>query len=268
MDDLVRRVRAARAYAGFTLDELAERAEIGRSTLVRIEKGRAPKQRELNAIAEACDVPRAWFSAPFEWLDEAEVVAIDVPIPEDAGAITSLVADAVDGRLALVDFAVSVGVQSVQAPPRDFSRTAYAVLERSGRLFWWAAQGPGLTFLFARPVPGGIGAEEPNAKDETLVRLVALQDLLESWIGAAVLARDFARKIAKRPPPSAAGDVDPAVALGQVEEMEGALRGVRAVVDRVVAFTTSDLADDVADAKNALEREFGPPFDRDTGGDR
>jgi DNA-binding XRE family transcriptional regulator len=46
--ELGKRVRAARAYAGLSNAELAERIEIGRSTLVKVEAGRRrPKAWEL-----------------------------------------------------------------------------------------------------------------------------------------------------------------------------------------------------------------------------
>lgn len=68
-DDVARRVRAARAYAGLTFDELAERSDIGRSTLLRIEtKGRPIKLPELLAIADACGLPRRWFFD--DWTEE------------------------------------------------------------------------------------------------------------------------------------------------------------------------------------------------------
>lgn len=57
-----RRIRAARAYAGFrNRAALAERLELSKETLQRIEVGqREVKRSELLAIAEACEVPM-WF---------------------------------------------------------------------------------------------------------------------------------------------------------------------------------------------------------------
>lgn len=60
--DTGRRIRAARAYAGFrNRAELAERLELSKETVQRIEVGqREIKRSELLAIAEACEVPM-WF---------------------------------------------------------------------------------------------------------------------------------------------------------------------------------------------------------------
>jgi transcriptional regulator with XRE-family HTH domain len=60
--EIGRRVRAARAYAGFrNRAALAERLELSKETVQRIEGGRREvKRSELLAIAEACEVPM-WF---------------------------------------------------------------------------------------------------------------------------------------------------------------------------------------------------------------
>ncbi|HST69074.1 MAG TPA: helix-turn-helix transcriptional regulator [Solirubrobacterales bacterium] len=60
--EIGRRVRAARAYAGFrNRATLAQRLELSKETLQRIEGGeREVKRSELLAIAEACEVPM-WF---------------------------------------------------------------------------------------------------------------------------------------------------------------------------------------------------------------
>ena len=61
---VARLVRAARAYAGITIPELADRLGLGVATIKRIEAGeRAPKQLELWAIAKACDLPDEWFDS-------------------------------------------------------------------------------------------------------------------------------------------------------------------------------------------------------------
>jgi transcriptional regulator with XRE-family HTH domain len=104
MSEIARRVRAARAYAGLTLQEMANRVEIGRMTLIRIEREERPaKVIELNAIAEACGLPRGWFSVPFAWLDEAEIIRVDfsdVDVPWDAGEIRRrMVAEGLSGVL-------------------------------------------------------------------------------------------------------------------------------------------------------------------------
>ena len=60
--EIGRRVRAARAYAGFrNRATLAQRLELSKETVQRIEGGeREVKRSELLAIAEACEVPM-WF---------------------------------------------------------------------------------------------------------------------------------------------------------------------------------------------------------------
>lgn len=53
-----RRVRAARAYAGFSQEALARRVGMGRGTLWKIEHGlREARPGELWEIARACQVP-------------------------------------------------------------------------------------------------------------------------------------------------------------------------------------------------------------------
>jgi transcriptional regulator with XRE-family HTH domain len=65
-----RRLRAARAYAGLTIDELAERIGVGRQTIVRNERGdREPKRMEIREIADACDLPLQFFSADLDLLN-------------------------------------------------------------------------------------------------------------------------------------------------------------------------------------------------------
>jgi transcriptional regulator with XRE-family HTH domain len=70
-DEERRRLRAARAYADFSLDELAERVQLGRSTLIRVDNGeRNLKDMEKVAIARACGLPEAFFTADFARLAE------------------------------------------------------------------------------------------------------------------------------------------------------------------------------------------------------
>lgn len=75
--EMSRRVRAARAYAGLSANELAERIGLGLQTIKRIEAGkRNPRRYEIWAIAEACALPRAFFELDFELLCErAETLA-------------------------------------------------------------------------------------------------------------------------------------------------------------------------------------------------
>lgn len=70
---LAHRLRIAREYAGLEQTELAERAEIGRTTVVNYEQGyRTPRRIYLRAIAEATGVS-------LHWLETGEA-------PDDAGA--------------------------------------------------------------------------------------------------------------------------------------------------------------------------------------
>jgi transcriptional regulator with XRE-family HTH domain len=64
--ETARRVRAARAYAGMSVSELAERVGLGLQTIKRIESGkRNARPFEVWAIAEGCDLPRAFFDLDF-----------------------------------------------------------------------------------------------------------------------------------------------------------------------------------------------------------
>jgi transcriptional regulator with XRE-family HTH domain len=74
-DELGRRIRAARAYARLTTQELAKRVDIGRSTLERIESGhQLPKRWQLWGIAEVTGLPRNWFTA--DWTDRGGLSGI------------------------------------------------------------------------------------------------------------------------------------------------------------------------------------------------
>ena len=53
------RIREAREHANLTQEKLAERAELGRSTVQRIEAGAGIKYVHLLLIARALDVPLA-----------------------------------------------------------------------------------------------------------------------------------------------------------------------------------------------------------------
>lgn len=68
--DMPKRLRAARAYAGLTQPELADRLGVGRMTIVRGEEGeREPKRMELREIAEICGVPLAFLEHGFAALE-------------------------------------------------------------------------------------------------------------------------------------------------------------------------------------------------------
>src|SRR5947209_15300390 len=57
--ELTRRVRAARAYSGLSVGELAAAIGVGAQTVKRIEAGRRnPRQMEVWAIADVCGLPR------------------------------------------------------------------------------------------------------------------------------------------------------------------------------------------------------------------
>lgn len=62
-EELGRRIRAARAYAGLGQAELSENLQMSQTTLARIEAGE-PKARKIEmwAVAEMCGLPRAWFT--------------------------------------------------------------------------------------------------------------------------------------------------------------------------------------------------------------
>lgn len=61
--ELGKRIRAARAYAGLSQDELAELIQISQPTLARIEKGeRQARWIEVMGIAEVTQLPRVWFT--------------------------------------------------------------------------------------------------------------------------------------------------------------------------------------------------------------
>lgn len=70
--EIARRVRAARAYAGLSVADLAERVGLGLQTIKRIESGkRNARPFEVWAIAEACELPRAFFDLDFQDLCQA-----------------------------------------------------------------------------------------------------------------------------------------------------------------------------------------------------
>jgi transcriptional regulator with XRE-family HTH domain len=61
VEDLQRRLRAARGHGGLSQEQLADRLELSDKTYKLTELGqRVPKRSELLAIAEACKVPM-WF---------------------------------------------------------------------------------------------------------------------------------------------------------------------------------------------------------------
>lgn len=73
-DEIRRRIRAARALAGITVDELSGRLDgqrLSTKTLGNIERGdRDARPMELRAIAAACGVSYAFFTVDFSTLPE------------------------------------------------------------------------------------------------------------------------------------------------------------------------------------------------------
>lgn len=70
-----RRVRAARAYAGLSVNDLANRIGLGLQTIKRIESGKRTARRfEIWAIAEACGLPREFFEMDLELLNRQATV--------------------------------------------------------------------------------------------------------------------------------------------------------------------------------------------------
>lgn len=66
--ELPRRVRAARAYAGLSIGELAADLGVGAKTIKRIEAGsRTVRPYELWGIAEICGVSREFFTEEELW---------------------------------------------------------------------------------------------------------------------------------------------------------------------------------------------------------
>jgi transcriptional regulator with XRE-family HTH domain len=73
--ETARRVRAARAYAGLSVNDLANRIGLGLQTIKRIECGKRTARRfEIWAIAEACGLPREFFEMDLELLNRQATV--------------------------------------------------------------------------------------------------------------------------------------------------------------------------------------------------
>ena len=68
---LGQRIRRFRSSAGLTQDALARAADIGRVTLVRLEKGeQTPRFKTLNAIAKALEIPVSELLVESEFLHQ------------------------------------------------------------------------------------------------------------------------------------------------------------------------------------------------------
>lgn len=98
--EIARRVRAARAYAGLSVKELATRIGLGLQTIKRIEAGKRTARRfEVWAIAEACGLPREFFEVDLDMLSRQATVLQDTLAR-------------VDERLARVERALARSTQS------------------------------------------------------------------------------------------------------------------------------------------------------------
>lgn len=71
---LALRLRNARQLRGLTLNELAEKVGLNKSTILRYEKGRiqTPKQPVVRALAEALDVNFAWLCGKSDNIEPVE----------------------------------------------------------------------------------------------------------------------------------------------------------------------------------------------------
>lgn len=71
---LALRLRNARQLRGLTLNELAEKVGLNKSTVLRYEKGRiqTPKQPVVRALAEALDVNFAWLCGESDSIEPVE----------------------------------------------------------------------------------------------------------------------------------------------------------------------------------------------------
>ena len=77
--ELACRVRAARAYSGLSVSEVADRLGVGVQTIKRIEAGtRAPRQLEIWAIAQVCGLSQEWFEVDFRDLSRSVTAAGEV----------------------------------------------------------------------------------------------------------------------------------------------------------------------------------------------
>jgi transcriptional regulator with XRE-family HTH domain len=102
-EEIRRRIRAARAYAGYSLDELADRVGFGRQTLVRIEQGeRQAKRMELREIAVVCGLPYEFFTSDFDQLrGDRSDLELDLDVVRDVAEMLVTAADRVRERLGL-----------------------------------------------------------------------------------------------------------------------------------------------------------------------
>ena len=74
-DEAARRVRAALAYAGMNRREAMRALSVSGSTLARMTGRKGGETRRVDwadlwAVADACELPREWFSVDFSRLHE------------------------------------------------------------------------------------------------------------------------------------------------------------------------------------------------------
>lgn len=75
MSQYASRIQAARAYAGLTQPQLAERLGIAVETIKRREKGtHDPNKGERIAIASICGVPASFMEHGFGMYEESDVI--------------------------------------------------------------------------------------------------------------------------------------------------------------------------------------------------
>jgi transcriptional regulator with XRE-family HTH domain len=110
-EEIRRRVKAARALAGISVKELAERINqegLGERTLRALEgdAGRAWRPMELQAVAQACGLPYEFFTVDFSSVFDRELRVDDR-------------LDELERRLRRLE-----GVQAAPAPPGELGRRA------------------------------------------------------------------------------------------------------------------------------------------------
>lgn len=82
MDEIAKRYRAARVYAGLNQEDLGEKLGIGKQTVLRREAGaNGARRAELMSLAAIAGLPYEWFTADFRRLPE-----IAATRPAGAGA--------------------------------------------------------------------------------------------------------------------------------------------------------------------------------------
>ena len=116
--ELARRVRAARAYAGLSRGELAEKIGMSEATLKRVELGERglgdlEADTFVHRVAAAANLPAEFLTAPFERL----------AVPADAGSQLDRLERKVDALLTAVapEQAAALG-DALAGPLEDLTR--------------------------------------------------------------------------------------------------------------------------------------------------